>query len=103
MREIESVSKNLFCFFIDDKDPIVVRLHFRMAGNWSVHELETPPEPNKTNRLHLAGFFADLSVMTVQHRVIDSYKDKQAKLGKYPLRHDADPAKLLTQIHNLLS
>jgi hypothetical protein len=45
---IEAVGKNLFAFFGDDSDPVVVHVHFGMAGNWAVYFDETPPEPTKT-------------------------------------------------------
>ena len=98
---IEAVGKNLFAFFGDESDPVVVHVHFGMAGNWAVYEStkdDPPPEPTPTNRLRLeckvSGIVADLSAMTVQHGEITLYEEKRAKLGEDPLRHDADPERL---------
>ena len=83
---IEAVGKNLFAFFDGDDNgkngkgdsPIVMHVHFGMAGNWAVYMNETAPEPSKTNRLRLEypGIVADLSAMTVQHGGIELYKKR---------------------------
>jgi formamidopyrimidine-DNA glycosylase len=97
---IEAVGKNLFAFFGEDSDPVVVHVHFGMAGNWAVYFDETPPEPTKTNRLRLEfpGIIADLSAMTLQHGGMELYTSKRSKLGEDPLRDDADPAKLWERV-----
>jgi formamidopyrimidine-DNA glycosylase len=97
---IEAVGKNLFAFFGDESDPVVVHVHFGMAGNWAVYFDETPPEPTKTNRLRLEcpGIIADLSAMTLQHGGMDLYTSKRSKLGEDPLRDDADPEKLWERV-----
>jgi formamidopyrimidine-DNA glycosylase len=97
---IEAVGKNLFAFFGDDSDPVVMHVHFGMAGNWAVYFDETPPEPTPTNRLRLEcpGIIADLSAMTVQHGGMDLYTSKRSKLGEDPLRDDADPDKLWERV-----
>ena len=97
---IEAVGKNLFAFFGDDSDPVVVHVHFGMAGNWAVYFDETPPEPTSTNRLRLEcpGIIADLSAMTVQHGGIDLYTSKRSKLGEDPLRDDANPDTLWERV-----
>jgi formamidopyrimidine-DNA glycosylase len=99
---IEAVGKNLFAFFGDDSDPVVVHVHFGMAGNWAVYFDETAPEPTKTNRLRLEcpGIIADLSAMTLQHGGIDLYTSKRSKLGEDPLRDDANPEKLWQRVRN---
>lgn len=99
--KIEAVGKNLFAFFGDgDDDLVVVHVHFGMAGNWAVYLEETPPEPTGTNRLRLEcpGIVADLSAMTVQHGGIELYNEKRSKLGEDPLRDDADPENLWNRI-----
>jgi formamidopyrimidine-DNA glycosylase len=98
---IEAVGKNLFAFFGNESDPIVVHIHFGMAGNWAVYEpSEEPPKPTSTNRLRLEcdGIVADLSAMTVQHGGIDLFDGKRAKLGEDPLRDDADPERLWERV-----
>lgn len=97
---IEAVGKNLFAFFGDESDPVVVHVHFGMAGNWAVYFDETPPEPTKTNRLRLEfpGIIADLSAMTLQHGGMELYTSKRSKLGEDPLRDDANPAKLWERV-----
>jgi formamidopyrimidine-DNA glycosylase len=97
---IEAVGKNLFAFFGDDNDPVVMHVHFGMAGNWAVYFDETPPEPTSTNRLRLEcpGIIADLSAMTVQHGGIDLYRSKRSKLGEDPLRDDANPDELWERV-----
>ena len=68
---IEAVGKNLFAFFGDEADPVVVHVHFGMAGVWAVYNMEEEvvPEPTSTNRLRLvcldSNITADLSAMTV--------------------------------------
>ena len=99
--KIEAVGKNLFAFFGDgDDDLVVVHVHFGMAGNWAVYLEETPPDPTGTNRLRLEcpGIVADLSAMTVQHGGIELYNEKRSKLGEDPLREDADPENLWNRI-----
>ncbi len=105
---IEAVGKNLFAFFDGDEsgnngkgvEPIVMHVHFGMAGNWAVYMNETAPEPTKTNRLRLEypGIVADLSAMTVQHGGIELYNEKRSKLGEDPLRKDADPERLWSRV-----
>jgi formamidopyrimidine-DNA glycosylase len=97
---IEAVGKNLFAFFGDNSDPVVVHVHFGMAGNWAVYFDETPPEPSKTNRLRLEcpGIIADLTAMTLQHGGMELYTCKRSKLGEDPLRDDADPDKLWERV-----
>lgn len=100
---IEAVGKNLFAFFGDTTDPVVVHIHFGMAGNWAVYDNSTkPPEPTKTNRLRLEypGIVADLSAMTVQYGTQELYNEKRSKLGEDPLRDDADPLKLWSRVEN---
>lgn len=107
---IEAVGKNLFAFFDGDDNgkngkgdsPIVMHVHFGMAGNWAVYMNETAPEPSKTNRLRLEypGIVADLSAMTVQHGGIELYNEKRSKLGEDPLRNDADPERLWNRVQN---
>jgi len=101
---IEAVGKNLFAFFDSDgsknkeeeKESVVMHVHFGMAGNWAVYVNEDAPEPTKTNRLRLEypGIIADLSAMTVQHGGMELYHEKRSKLGEDPLREDADPERL---------
>jgi formamidopyrimidine-DNA glycosylase len=97
---IEAVGKNLFAFFGDDSDPVVVHVHFGMAGNWAVYFDETPPEPSKTNRLRLEcpGIIADLTAMTLQHGGMELYTSKRSKLGEDSLRDDANPDKLWERV-----
>lgn len=98
---IEAVGKNLFAFFGAKDDPVVVHIHFGMAGVWAVYgKGESAPKPTKTNRLRLegSGMTADLSAMTVQHGDISLYNDKRAKLGEDPLRNDADPGHLWARV-----
>lgn len=106
---IEAVGKNLFAFFDsdcnekkeDEKETVVMHVHFGMAGNWAVYLNEDAPEPTKTNRLRLEypGIVADLSAMTVQHGGIQLYDEKRSKLGEDPLRKDADPERLWNRVH----
>jgi len=101
--KIEAVGKNLFAFFENGnktESPVVVHVHFGMAGNWAVYINEDAPEPSKTNRLRLEypGIVADLSAMTVQHGGIDLYHKKRLKLGEDPLRQDADPERLWKKV-----
>ena len=102
---IEAVGKNLFAFFESGNngkgdEPVVMHVHFGMAGNWAVYMNETAPEPTKTNRLRLEypGIVADLSAMTVQHGGIELYNEKKSKLGEDPLRKDADPEHLWSRV-----
>ncbi|GKY92738.1 hypothetical protein MPSEU_000243800 [Mayamaea pseudoterrestris] len=101
---IEAVGKNLFAFFGDDDDPVVVHVHFGMAGVWAVYdsEEEAAPEPRSTNRLRLVSLdskvTADLSAMTVQHGGMELYESKRAKLGQDPLRSDANVELLWEQV-----
>jgi formamidopyrimidine-DNA glycosylase len=102
--KIEAVGKNLFAFFGEANDPVVVHVHFGMAGNWAVYDDvksgNLPGPPTKTNRLRLecAGIVADLTAMTLQHGGMELYNDKRKKLGEDPLRDDADPEKLWTRV-----
>merc|ERR1719401_364844 len=91
--------KNLFSFFGEGKEEVVVHVHFGMAGNWAVYQ-DDAPEPTNTNRLRLegSGIVADLTAMTVQYGSIELYEEKRAKLGEDPLRADADPERLWTKI-----
>ena len=104
---IEAVGKNLFCFFrssVRDKFPVVVHVHFGMAGNWAVYQGsdEEVPAPTATNRLRLVhaqeALTADLSAMTVNHGGMDLYESKRSKLGQDPLRDDADVELLWTKV-----
>ena len=105
---IEAVGKNLFAFFDsdgngkkgDEDPPVVMHVHFGMAGNWAVYMNEEAPEPTKTNRLRLEypGIVADLSAMTVQHGGMELYNEKRSKLGEDPLRDDADPERLWNRV-----
>lgn len=105
---IEAVGKNLFAFFDngeskneeEGENPVVVHVHFGMAGNWAVYMNEDAPEPTKTNRLRLEypGIVADLSAMTVQHGGMEMYNVKRSKLGEDPLRADADPERLWSRV-----
>ena len=121
-QRIEAVGKNLFAFFFgaDDKiwkdgdsndandDVVVVHVHFGMAGNWAVYNINedneaTIPAPTNTNRLRLEcpseGIVADLSAMTVQYGTINNlYVPKRCTLGEDPLRHDANPSKLWERV-----
>ena len=104
-QRIEAVGKNLFAFFgADDKiwkdgdsndandDVVVVHVHFGMAGNWAVYNINedneiTIPAPTNTNRLRLEcpseGIIADLSAMTVQYGTINNlYVPKRCTLGE---------------------
>lgn len=110
---IEAVGKNLFAFFGDAKSErekeqhVVVHVHFGMAGNWAVYDVEKMkaaqddvPEPSNTNRLRLEGhgIIADLSAMTVQQGDFQFYLDKRKKLGEDPLRNDANPDRLWERV-----
>jgi formamidopyrimidine-DNA glycosylase len=101
---IEAVGKNLFAFFGSEENPVVVHVHFGMAGAWAVYNMddEEVPAPTTTNRLRLASLdskiTADLSAMTVQHGGIELYDLKRSKLGQDPLRTDADVELLWQQV-----
>lgn len=100
---IEAVGKNLFAFFGEKgEDLVVVHVHFGMAGNWAVFQDEEVPEPSKTNRLRLVHnatkITADLSAMSVNLGGMDMYHNKKAKLGHDPLRQDADPDALWSKV-----
>ena len=70
LNRIEVHGKNLFYFFGEDLDLVVMHIHFGMSGRFRVSPLPGP-EPTPTTRLQLSnvdqGIIANLSAMTVQH------------------------------------
>jgi formamidopyrimidine-DNA glycosylase len=98
---IEAIGKNLFAFFAAAGTPdVVMHVHFGMSGKWSVVDQARAPEPTGTTRLRLEGdgIISHLSAMTVDHGGMDLFEEKRSKLGQDPLRADADPDLLWSQI-----
>lgn len=63
--------KQLFYFFGDKSNPVVMQIHFGMSGAFRTMALDKARETRETTRLVLedtaAGLLAHLSAMTVQH------------------------------------
>lgn len=78
LARIEVHGKNLFYFFGEGADQVVMHIHFGMSGRFRVSPLPGP-ETTPTTRLQLIndsqGIVANLSAMTVQH----------GDLGAFPL------------------
>lgn len=78
LARIEVHGKNLFYFFGEGTDQVVMHIHFGMSGRFRVSPLPGP-ETTPTTRLQLIndsqGIVANLSAMTVQH----------GDLGEFPL------------------
>ncbi|KAK9791837.1 hypothetical protein WJX73_006548 [Symbiochloris irregularis] len=95
---IEVHGKQLFYFFGDKTNPVVMQIHFGMSGAFRTMTLEKARETRETTRLVLedttAGLLAHLSAMTVQYGDQAFYEEMSAKLGPDPLREDADGEKL---------
>ena len=70
LARIEVHGKNLFYFFGEGADQVVMHIHFGMSGRFRVSPLPGP-ETTPTTRLQLIndsqGIVANLSAMTVQH------------------------------------
>lgn len=107
--KIEAVGKNLFAFFVAVSgstavEPVVMHVHFGMAGVWSIFEpdAEQVPDVTPTTRLRLEGegLVSHLSAMTVAHGGLELYEQKRAALGHDPLRDDADPDALWERVRH---
>ncbi len=70
LSRIEVHGKNLFYFFGEGSDQVIMHIHFGMSGRFRVSPLPGP-EATPTTRLQLInyaqGIVANLSAMTVQH------------------------------------
>jgi formamidopyrimidine-DNA glycosylase len=97
LSRVEAIGKNLFYFFGEGENLVVVHIHFGMAGRLRISSLPGPPA-TATTRLELVheqdSIIAQLSAMTVQHGGIELYEKKNKGLGPDPLREDADPEQL---------
>ncbi|CAL8466327.1 g5863 [Coccomyxa elongata] len=94
---IECHGKNLFYFFGEGDDTVVLHVHFGMSGAFrTLPRGDAPPETTPNTRLLLTGerIVALLSAMIVQHGSMELYEEKLAKLGPDPLREDADKERL---------
>ncbi|KAK9845072.1 hypothetical protein WJX74_010237 [Apatococcus lobatus] len=101
LTRIEVHGKNLFYFFGEGEELVVMHVHFGMSGAFKTLSLPGP-EPRETTRLILTnkpmGLTLHLSAMTVAHGGMDLYEARKAKLGPDPLREDADVEKVWTRV-----
>ena len=71
LSRIEVHGKQLFYFFGDATEPVVMQIHFGMSGAFRTMPVGNPRETRETTRLVLEnaeeGLLAHLSAMTVQH------------------------------------
>ncbi|BDA51318.1 probable endonuclease 8 1 at N-terminal half [Coccomyxa sp. Obi] len=97
LNRIECHGKNLFYFFGEGNETVVLHVHFGMSGAFrTLPRGDAPPETTPNTRLLLTGerLVALLSAMIVQHGGMELYEEKLAKLGPDPLREDADKERL---------
>lgn len=97
LSRVEAIGKNLFYFFGEGEELVVVHIHFGMAGRCRISGFPGP-SATATTRLELRNeqdtIIAHVSAMTVQYAGIELYEKKYSALGPDPLREDADAERL---------